>query len=95
MIISYRYINKEMIFCKETEPVFISNIKRRNELYSIQEMKREFSRLLDQEIELVNRYGTYNIGINFDSSFLPEPKKRNIHFRLIFNRKIGNFLLIN
>ncbi|MDE6760391.1 MAG: hypothetical protein K2J90_06840 [Lachnospiraceae bacterium] len=82
MIISYRYINKEMIFCKETEQVFISNIKKRNELYSIQEMKREFSRLLDQEIELVNRYGTYNIGINFDSSFLPGAKKEKHPFQI-------------
>ena len=67
MIISYNRINREILVKKDTNQIVFGDAISRKEIHSICKLRQIFTALICQEIELVNKHGTYNIGINLES----------------------------
>ncbi|MBD5472843.1 MAG: hypothetical protein HDR20_08085 [Lachnospiraceae bacterium] len=82
MIISYVKMDKEILASEKAGGIVSSNKKRKQKLCSINELKRKFDELLCCEEEIINRYGTYNIGIDLDNSVLSNAKIMDLPFQI-------------
>lgn len=66
MIISYNHINREILVKEDENQIVFGNVMKRKEIHSICNLRQILDALICQEVKLVNKYGTYNIGINLE-----------------------------
>ncbi len=82
MIISYIKIDKEILVSEEAGRFIFSDTKRKKKLCSIKELKGCFDQLLNAVEEIINRHGTYNVGIDLDNIGLSNAKIIEPPFRI-------------
>ena len=82
MIMSYNRINRDILVSDKIGELILGDIKRRRELRSIHELRQVFDELVEHELEIVNRDGTYNIGIDLENTILAHAEIKPLPFRV-------------
>ena len=80
IIISYSRVNKEILLKEDTNQLVWGDAIKRKEIHSIYNLRQVFDVLICQELDLINKNGTY-LGINWGS----ETVGSRIPFRIDIN----------
>lgn len=93
MIMSYSRINREILVNEKTREFIWGDIKKKKELHSIHELRQAFSELIYNEVEIVNRHGTYMVGINLENTVPSETEIKPLPFRVNIQPEDREFII--
>lgn len=83
MIMSYRYLKRDILVNDKTGELIFGDIKKRKEIHSIHELRQAFDELVEHELEIINRDGTYNIGIDLENTIPAQAEIKPLPFRVM------------
>lgn len=93
MIMSYSYLERDLFINDKKEELILGDIKKRKEIRSIYELRQVFEELVECELEMVNRDGTYNVGIDLENSILTRAEIKSLPFHVIIRSEDRDFFM--
>lgn len=93
MIMSYRRLNRDIFVNDKIGGFNCGDIKRKKELHSIHELRQIFDQIVEHELDIINRYGTYNVGIDLENTILDQAEIMPLPFRVIIHSEDKEFLM--